>query len=137
MQENLPLIWDLATSQPRNLATSQEIQFNVGGNSWWSSTYIHASDGRDYFPVSHIGNPQQYSLAAIELDPITNHIHGAKITLPMHGFEAVGDDTLKGMRTWSTAGIEFNITFNFSSRVIVNGGTGTFTWGPFWRISGL
>ncbi|KAL4797072.1 hypothetical protein BDV19DRAFT_397908 [Aspergillus venezuelensis] len=151
LREKLPLTYDLATSQ--------NIQFNVIGNSWWTSSYIHASDGKVYFIVSHIGSPQsgfwrysildienpeyykQCSLAGSELDPITNYIHGANITLPSYGFEAVEpDNTLKGMRTWSTSGIEFDLTFDFSSPVIINGVTGTYKWGLFftyqWSLVG-
>ncbi|KAL4792804.1 hypothetical protein BDV19DRAFT_400372 [Aspergillus venezuelensis] len=148
--EHLPLSWDLATSQ-QPIANA--------GNSWWSSSYIYASDGRQYFIVSHVGDPllgfyrysvldiqnpenyRQYSVTGTESDPIGAHIHGANITLPTYGFEAVNpSDPLQSMRTWSTSGVEFDLTFDLSSPVIINGGSGTFTWGPFltyeWSLVG-
>ncbi|KAL2870928.1 uncharacterized protein BJX67DRAFT_377551 [Aspergillus lucknowensis] len=137
----LPLTWDLATSQNAISNT---------GNSWWSSSYIHASNGRNYFLVSHVGNPgvgfyrysildiddpsyyRQYSLGGTESDPISDHVIGANITLPTYGFQALdAGDTLQSMRTWSTSGFIFDLTFNLSSAIIVNGGSGTFTWGPY------
>ncbi|KAL4777844.1 hypothetical protein BDW60DRAFT_221425 [Aspergillus nidulans var. acristatus] len=148
--ERLPLMLDLATSQSIVAAA---------GNSWWTSSYIHASDNKPYFIVSHVGNPgpgyyrysildisnpnyyQQYAYQGSETDPVSAHISGANITLPTYGFEAVNPaDTLAAMRTWSTSGFEFDLTFELSSPVILNGGSGTFTWGPYltyeWSLVG-
>lgn len=109
--------------------------------------------------VSHVGNPgpgyyrysildisnpsyyQQYAYQGSEADPVSAHISGANITLPTYGFEAVDPaDTLAAMRTWSTSGFEFDLTFELSSPVILNGGSGTFTWGPYltyeWSLVG-
>ncbi|RDW90788.1 uncharacterized protein DSM5745_02563 [Aspergillus mulundensis] len=139
--KHLPLTLDLATSQ-RAVPSA--------GNSWWTSSYIRTLDDRSYFIVSHVGNPgvgfyrysildinnpeyyQQYAYTGTTADPVSAHIDGANVTLPTYGFEAINPaDTLAGMRTWSTSGFEFNLSFEFSSPVILNGGSGTFTWGPY------
>ncbi|KAL4903630.1 hypothetical protein BDW74DRAFT_179624 [Aspergillus multicolor] len=111
------------------------------------------------FIVSHVGNPgvgfyrynildinnpeyyKQFAYTGTEIDPISAHIDGANITLPTYGFEATGAaDTLAGMRTWSTPGFKFDLSFVFTSPVILNGGSGTFTWGPYltteWSLVG-
>ncbi|KAL4762005.1 uncharacterized protein BDW70DRAFT_159304 [Aspergillus foveolatus] len=125
MRTPLPLALDLATSRSVVAAA---------GNSWWTSSYIYASDNRPYFIVSH-------AYQGSETDPVSAHISGANITLPTYGFEAMDPaDTLAAMRMWSTFGLEFDLTFELTSPAILNGDSGTFTWGPYltyeWTLVG-
>jgi hypothetical protein len=52
----MPLVQDLSDSQSFNPNT---------GNSLWSSSFIHASNGHDYMILSHVGMPGAYFRGSI------------------------------------------------------------------------
>ncbi|KKK21771.1 hypothetical protein ARAM_001704 [Aspergillus rambellii] len=139
--QSLPLTWDLNTSQS---------MIEGVGNSWWCSSFIQASDGNQYFIVSHVAASgvgfyrysilgitepsfyESYAVLGSEADPISNHVRDSNITLPTYGFLALNaSNPLQAMQTYSTHGAIFNVTFQFSSPILIDGGTGTFTWGPY------
>ncbi|KAH7409721.1 hypothetical protein BKA64DRAFT_742765 [Cadophora sp. MPI-SDFR-AT-0126] len=137
----LPLTYDIAGSQSAAV--------NAQG-SFWSSSYIHGSNNRDYFVISH---------AAIVPLPFGNSVYRASmldITSPAALYESFetfsnvstlfsdnGDfsaqypdyffgaanpgSSATNLRTWSTVpDVRFDLNFDFSSQVLLNGGLGTF-----------
>ncbi|KAE8370642.1 hypothetical protein BDV27DRAFT_167511 [Aspergillus caelatus] len=123
-------------------------------NSWWASSFVHASDGHDYLIVSHVILPNlnvstvllrasildindtAYYWQVSWLQNVSSraaHVqNGAPgVVTKYFGFVSVDPtNPLDKMRIWCiTEHVELNITFQLSAPVILNGGTGTFPFG--------
>ncbi|KAE8168509.1 hypothetical protein BDV40DRAFT_283953 [Aspergillus tamarii] len=141
----IQLTQDLEASQFVNL---------IATNSWWSSSFVHASDGHDYLIVSHVILPslnlstallrasildindtayyRQVSWLHNESSRATHVPNGPPgIATKYFGFVSVDPaNPLDEMRIWCiTPGIELDLTFHLSAPVILNGGIGTFPLG--------
>ncbi|RAK79145.1 uncharacterized protein BO72DRAFT_53502 [Aspergillus fijiensis CBS 313.89] len=134
----------------QNLSTSNSFVPNTT-NSWWSSSYIHASNNHDYLIVSQclLMNAGLYRGSILDItepsfyrqferfatgpltDPGLSSGGILNITFEQYGFHTTNyDDPLQELRTWSAVeGVEFDIRFHLSTPVILNGGTGLFQWG--------
>ncbi|KAB8264879.1 hypothetical protein BDV32DRAFT_134783 [Aspergillus pseudonomiae] len=141
----IPLTHDLRDSQAVNRAAT---------NSWWSSSFVHASDDHEYLIVAHVVlrdlNVSTALLRASTLDindteyyrqvswlyngssrPLHAHNEPPGVATKYFGFVSVDpDNPLDRMRIWCiTERVELNLTFQLSAPVILNGGTGTFPFG--------
>ncbi|PYI22741.1 hypothetical protein BO99DRAFT_468514 [Aspergillus violaceofuscus CBS 115571] len=132
-------------------ASSQSFIANIS-NSWWSSSYIRASNEHDYMILSHAGlspsrgyyrasilditDPTVYHQFETILDPSESSAYEVpdvpfNFTLDQYGFQSVdAAKPLGSMRTWSSIeDVEFDVTFDLSAPVLLNGGSGSFPWG--------
>ncbi|KAK9384200.1 hypothetical protein V1515DRAFT_612421 [Lipomyces mesembrius] len=142
----LPLQFDLLGSQ-RNAS-------GFPGNSFWSSSFLHGCDNHDYLVVSHVltgidivpGTNSMYRASVLDItDPsryamfeFFSNISSAfpyngdfNVTLHDYGFSTAnpGGDVSK-LRTWSQVpGAQFDLQFDLSARVLLDGGLGVFKTG--------
>ena len=137
----------------QDLATSQTVN-PTAANSWWSSSFVHASDGNDYLIISHVllqGQDVSTALLRASILDINDTAYYHQVSWIHNGssraaqvqnglpglatkyFGFVSSDPvnpLDQMRIWClTERVEFNLTFQLSAPVILNGGTGTFPFG--------
>ncbi|OGM47405.1 hypothetical protein ABOM_002632 [Aspergillus bombycis] len=137
----------------QDLGASQAVN-PTATNSWWSSSFIHASDDHDYLVIAHVSsrNPDVSAvlLRASILDindtkyyrqvswlynessrPANARRAPSGVATKYFGFVSVDpDNPLDKMRIWCiTESVEFNLTFQLSAPVVLNGGTGTFLFG--------
>ncbi|KAB8269515.1 hypothetical protein BDV30DRAFT_242318 [Aspergillus minisclerotigenes] len=137
----------------QDLATSQTVN-PTATNSWWSSSFVHASDDHDYLIISHVllqGQDVSTVLLRASILDINDTayyrqvswIHNGSIRAAQvqnmrpgvatkyFGFVSVDPaNPLDKMRIWCiTERVEFNLTFQLSAPIILNGGTGTFPFG--------
>ncbi|KAE8353779.1 hypothetical protein BDV28DRAFT_156723 [Aspergillus coremiiformis] len=137
----------------QELGASQGVN-RKASNSWWSSSFVHASDDHDYLILAHaaLPNPNTSSVlfrgSILDINDTTyyrqvswifNQSSGAapvqegplKIDSKNYGFVSVDPARpLGAMRTWCVSeSVEFNVTFALSTPVILNGGVGTFPFG--------
>jgi hypothetical protein len=143
LQSSLPVSYNLSTSQ-----TDQDPSSTNG--SFWSSSFVHASNGHDYLVISNvvaglpipllsseirasildITNPSLYSEFAF-LSNITNLYSTTGVlnaSFDNYGFGSTSStEGLSQLRTFSQmSGTEFDLTFDTSSPVLLNGGLGEF-----------
>ncbi|KAB8207886.1 hypothetical protein BDV34DRAFT_211302 [Aspergillus parasiticus] len=128
----------------QDLATSQTIN-PTAINSWWSSSFIHASDGNDYLIISHVllqGQDVSTVLLRASILDINDTAYYRQVSWIQNGSsKAAHVQTVPlgvatkyfgfvSMRIWCiTKRVEFNLTFQLSAPIILNGGTGTFPFG--------
>ncbi|PSN73805.1 hypothetical protein BS50DRAFT_566738 [Corynespora cassiicola Philippines] len=126
-----------------NLSDSQSLYTNIA-NSFWSTSFVLGSDGHEYLVISHVlgGNILNiYRASVLDItDPsyfkqyssFYNTTSGrTELDFSFDGyyFGLVGKDRLGSIRTYSTYGdVHFNISFELSSPIILNGGVGSFQW---------
>jgi hypothetical protein len=133
-----------------SLERSQSFDPLLAANSFWFSSYIHASDGHDYLIVSHalhlptspgyvraslldITEPALYLQAvrvtnASEVSSATN-VFNISYADWSFGSPTVGDN-ISTLRGWSNLpSVRFDITFETSAPPLLNGGVGSFEWG--------
>ncbi|KAB8221588.1 hypothetical protein BDV33DRAFT_190352 [Aspergillus novoparasiticus] len=119
----------------QDLATSQTVNPTVT-NSWWSSSFVHASDDHDYLIISHVLLQGQHGstvlLRASILD-INDTAYYRQVSW-IHNESSKAAHVLNvppGVATkyFGFVSIEFNLTFQLSAPVILDGGTGTFPFG--------
>ncbi|KAE8138614.1 hypothetical protein BDV38DRAFT_270472 [Aspergillus pseudotamarii] len=126
----------------------------IATNSWWSSSFVHASDGHDYLIVSHVILPNLNLSTALlrasilDINDIAYYrqvswLHNGSsratqmpngppgVATKNFGFVSVDPaNPLDKMRIWCiTEHVELDLTFQLSAPVILNGGTGTFPFG--------
>ncbi|RFU79580.1 short-chain dehydrogenase [Trichoderma arundinaceum] len=139
---NYPIPYNLSTSQTNHDPAST-------GSSFWSSSLIHGSNGRDYLVVSHAiagaggTSVNIYRASLLDLDDTSQYSQYARIaesaetygstgilnfTTSDYAFRATSEtDALSSIRTYSqVAGLEYDLTFDLSSPPLLNAGTGTF-----------
>ncbi|KAB8231222.1 hypothetical protein BDV23DRAFT_169963 [Aspergillus alliaceus] len=137
----------------QELGASQGVDPKAG-NSWWSSSYLHASDDHDYLIVSHASTQSPTTSTVIfraSILDINDTTYYRQVSWKSNSFSGSGhvqegplnghskyfgfaiDDPanlLGPMRTWCISDqVEFNITFELSAPIILNGGIGTFPFG--------
>lgn len=142
---NYPTPYNLSTSQTNHDPAST-------GSSFWSSSFIHGSNGRDYLVVANavpalaVGGGALiniYRASILDLEDTSQYSQYARLTavaqaygptgilnftVPGFAFQSTSStDPLSGMRISSaTADVDFDLTFDMSSPPILNAGTGTF-----------
>ncbi|TVY70059.1 Kievitone hydratase [Fusarium oxysporum f. sp. cubense] len=135
----LPTSFDIASTQ-----TNRE---GADGASFWSSSFILGSNNHSYLVLSHVlADPSLYRASILDItDPslYTQFETLSKPTsfysdtgvfnasFPDYGFGSTSpSDGLSEMRTWSAVpGAEFDLTFESTSPVLLNGGLGVFKAG--------
>lgn len=130
---------------------TESLTSNIGiplGSSFWSSSFLHGSNGHDYVIVSHILfnfglAPSLYRASIIDVTDTSfyaqfegfsnisspySDLGVLDATFPDYGFTAVKPaGPFESLRTWSAVpGLEFELTFELGSSVLLNGGLGVF-----------
>lgn len=139
-QSSLPVPYNLSTSQTNGIDAGES-------NSFWISSFLRGSNGHQYFLLSHVldGSPASYRASVLDItnpslraqfstsDTANTSLYSAdtgvfNFTTSVFSFGATSDtDGLSKMRTWSNYnGVQFDLTFETSSPVLLNGGTGSF-----------
>ncbi|KAG9512272.1 hypothetical protein KCV07_g9552, partial [Aureobasidium melanogenum] len=142
--------------QVEDLLSSLPTQFNVSqsqtpyggdyGDSYWSSSFITGTDDREYFILSHTlittslevyrgsildiagESFHQYTYAGNSSSHVKN-LTTFNLDFGDFGFGAVGENALGTVNTFLTSpDVTYNITFDLSTPMILNGGSGTFNW---------
>ncbi|KAF4835183.1 Kievitone hydratase [Colletotrichum tropicale] len=84
--------------------------------SFWSSSFIHASNNHSYLVLSHLlPSIAIYRASVLDITDPAHYAHTA--------------DGISELRTWSARpedGVEFNLTFSTSAPILLNGGLGFF-----------
>ncbi|EHK41984.1 hypothetical protein TRIATDRAFT_322122 [Trichoderma atroviride IMI 206040] len=141
---------------PYNLSISQtNHKLASTGGSYWSSSLIHGSNGRDYLVVANavaelpVGGGSLvdvYRASILDLEDTSQYAQYARLTalaktygptgilnftVPGFAFQSTSTtDALSGIRIFSNiADVGFDLTFDLSSPPILNAGTGTFQVG--------
>ncbi|KAK7742063.1 hypothetical protein SLS53_004649 [Cytospora paraplurivora] len=142
-QDAIPILFDFGESQLLSTVDGE-----AAGNSWWTSSYITGTNGGQYLAVSHIlvstDNSSYYRAATLDLGSLDSYSSfivysnetavqpGSRLNLTLegNGFEALTDDNLSQLRTYSNHGdVTFDLKYNATSAAIVDAGTGLFTFG--------
>ncbi|KAL7791480.1 hypothetical protein V8C37DRAFT_157913 [Trichoderma ceciliae] len=137
---------------PYNLSTSQTNHDPASTNSsFWCSSLIHGSNGRDYLVISHVlaGLPVAgsfvniYRASMLDLEDTSQYSQFARIPTAAETYGPTGilnfttsdfafgstsaTDALSSIRTYShVAGLEYDLTFDLSSAPLLNAGPGAF-----------
>ncbi|PWY82125.1 hypothetical protein BO70DRAFT_405343 [Aspergillus heteromorphus CBS 117.55] len=138
--ENATSIWE--QNKIPILFSLNETQRTSYNGSWWTSSYLTTEDSQQYFVFSQFmtGNNNQsiYRSSVLDLADLSysysivagNGTTASKrllIQAEDNGFEALSDDNIARMRTWSNNdNTTFDITWNATSVALVDGGTGSF-----------
>lgn len=141
--EQLPLSFNLSGTQHRG-----EVQID---GSFWANSFIHGSNGHDYYIASHIMNyasdiPGATPIYRASILDITDPSYFRKFLrfAPTNssfwtrcgdfrarfegfGMESISKDPLQGIHTYTSLdGINFDLTFNFTSPVLLNAALGSY-----------
>ncbi|RSL37925.1 hypothetical protein CEP53_015356 [Fusarium sp. AF-6] len=132
---------------PFNLTNSQQRSSEFGAGSFWSSSFLSASNNHQYLVISHvmadvpfwtpgramyrgsvldITNTSKYSQFEFFVDDydVFGENGDFNATFSDYGFISAGPGAL---RTWSNiSGAEFDLNIELSSPIILNGGIGVF-----------
>ncbi|KAH6986570.1 hypothetical protein BKA56DRAFT_312224 [Ilyonectria sp. MPI-CAGE-AT-0026] len=138
-----------------HLLNFTESQFSSAlGTSYWTTTFLTASDKHQYLIVSHallsyfgVEDPDitaRYSILDIT-DPSRFWVYlgyvptpesfagpdnRLSIDYPSFGFKALTDDSVSKIQAWGERpDFGFNLTFEATTQVLVNNGGGTWNWG--------
>lgn len=135
-----------------NLSDSQHAGNIEIGGSFWLNSFVHGSNGQDYYIAAHamdygsnipgakpvyrgaimgISDPSLFVKFGPTVSPGTNFYDEAgnfHAIFDHFGMETSnGSDPLQGIHTYSSVeGIEFDITFNYSSPVLLNAALGSY-----------
>lgn len=145
LSDNLPTTYDLGATQ-MNVSDTP-----AAGGSFWSSSFVRASNGHDYMVVSHVlagavGPGSIYRASVTDITDPSYYYTFSKLSDSSDVYSATevfnasfGDwgmgstsskDPISRMRTFSTVeNVQFDITFETSSPVLLNGGLGVFQCG--------
>jgi hypothetical protein len=115
--------------------------------SFWSSHFVHGNDDHEYLILSHvvnidtmeyyrasildITNPESYNQFTTAVNGSTNFRNGTfGYQTDNYFMGSVTADPLGAISTWSLVqGVIFNLTYELSSPVLLNGGNGVIYWG--------
>ncbi|KAH8656333.1 hypothetical protein BGZ61DRAFT_510826 [Ilyonectria robusta] len=120
------------------------------GTSWWVSSYITSEEGKQYLALSHVMTPWHdlCRSSVLDLDALKYWVHleycervGNKLSdssVPLdadfdtYGFRALADDNVSKMNAWVTtnASFSFDLTWEATSKIVFNGGSGIIPFGP-------
>ncbi|KAL7934093.1 hypothetical protein V8C35DRAFT_303176 [Trichoderma chlorosporum] len=140
---------------PYNLSTSQtNLDPATSNSSYWSSSFIHGTNSRDYLVISHalIGLPTPealvnvYRASLLDLEDTSQYSQYVRVAGEAETYGSTGNlnfttsdfafastsatDALAGIHTYSqVAGLEYILTFDLSSPPLLNAGVGTFQIG--------
>ena len=140
---------------PYNLSDSQQRGDIQIDGSFWANSFIHGSNGHNYYVASHVmsyasdipgAKPVRKAGILDITDPsyYLNFVRTASSDISFWGkdgefravFEGFGmestsaTDPLHGIRTYcSSDGIEYDLTFNFTSPVLLNAALGSYLVG--------
>lgn len=141
--DQLPLAFNLSDSLFRDETQSD--------GSFWVNSFIHGSNGRDYYVAAHAlnytfdfeGALPAFRAGILDLTdpsfyvqyidfPPTNSSFWAqngqyRAAWENYGMESASTDPLQGIRAYSSfQGVEFDLTFDFSSPILLNAALGSF-----------
>ncbi|PIA92248.1 Kievitone hydratase [Cercospora beticola] len=132
------------------LSTNWTALQNVQGNSFWSSSFVTATNDRQYLILSHyltvanfsglwsgsildIGNPSEYvthSQAVTDTPFITSPNGRFDVEYSNFTYQALSDDSISVLQTTSiTEAYTYNITHTTSSETLLNWGGNPWQWG--------
>ncbi|KAL4911367.1 Kievitone hydratase [Aspergillus multicolor] len=138
--ESSPVLWN---DKIPALYTFNETQ--LGHGSWWSSSFITGTNGKQYLALAHVLNVNNMTYyRGSTLDLQTNDYQhfvtrGTKtasgptlnIIIGKNRFESLSDDNISRLRAvTNTKDVKFDLSWNSSSLILANGGTGAFLFGP-------
>ncbi|KAJ4327514.1 hypothetical protein N0V84_002042 [Fusarium piperis] len=142
-KSSLPVLFNFSTSQ-----FDKTVNGKAAASSYWTSSFLTGHNKRQYLAISHaftdMHNSSYYRSSVLDLndlevyhskvtysnDTVLQSDSLLKLTLAQNGFESTSVDNVSQMRTWSNHGkVKFNIKYNATSSVIVDGGMGLFTFG--------
>lgn len=142
-QPDIPILFDFSASQ-----FSTNLDGNPASSSYWTSSYITGTNREQYLAISHVligaDNATYYRASLLDLNNVTNYhsfiVHsnqtalqaGSRLSVSLdgNGFEGLTDDNVSQMRTYSKhKDVTFDITYNATSKALIDGGTGLFAFG--------
>ncbi|KAJ4239528.1 hypothetical protein NW757_012635 [Fusarium falciforme] len=121
-----------------------------GGSSWWMSSFITSTRGKQYLAIDHILTaPKNVCRSSVlDLDTLDYWVElvycsaksdrtinsGGPINADFgtHGFVSTSDDSVSKMYAYAdtNASFAFNISWQATSKLVLNGGAGTIAFGP-------
>lgn len=131
-----------------NISDSQSLYTGIA-NSFWSSSYISGTDGHEYLVLSHVLATPDLNVYRGSVLDITDPSVFQQFTSFWNASSllaanrtaldfALGDsfyfglsstDKLGPMTTWNDAeDFSYNLTYEMTSTLILNGGAGSFLW---------
>ncbi|KAH0432263.1 kievitone hydratase [Colletotrichum camelliae] len=139
---------NLPTFSPAVSQTINQTRDLPSDGSFWSSSFIHASNNHSYLVLSHLlSSIAVYRASVLDItDPSHPYAQYQVITSPASPFSPSGvfnasfpdygfgststtTDGISELRTWSARpddGVEFDLTFSTSAPILLNGGLGFF-----------
>ncbi|RDW93476.1 uncharacterized protein DSM5745_00798 [Aspergillus mulundensis] len=138
--ESSPVLWNDKTPA---LYAFNETQ--LGHGSWWSSSFITGTNGKQYVAIAHVLNVNNITYyRGSTLDLQTNGYQQfvtrgngtgegptLNITINKNSFGSLSDDNISQLRAaTNTDNVKFNLSWTSSSLILANGGTGAFLFGP-------
>ncbi|KAF4920032.1 Kievitone hydratase [Colletotrichum viniferum] len=97
--------------------------------SFWSSSFIHASNNPSYLVLSHLlPSIAIYRASVLDITDPARYAQYQVLTSPVSPFSPTIDG-ISELRTWSARpedGVEFDLTFSTSAPILLNGGLGFF-----------
>jgi hypothetical protein len=154
---NAPILYNLSTSQTLGGQFFGRLSvplLNFAGSvifsSFWSSSFIHASNDHDYMLISHtmpnvtsgpstgyyrgslidITDPSFYVQSVFNANSSIGASPNFNLTYDHYGYEALSSDQTSVLHTWSTMPeLTFDLTIEGTSTAIIDGAVGTFYFG--------
>ena len=135
------------------MPASQQEEKVPTDTSFWANAFIHGSKGHDYYIAAHTlgffgsvpGTTAAYRACILDVTEPSFYQQNLRSSSAndslwengeLHaiyddfGMETTSSDPLHGMRMYSTAeNVEFDLTFNFTSRIFLNGALGSYLFG--------
>jgi hypothetical protein len=153
----VPVLYNLSTSQTLGGQSfnqlSKPLLIFIGSvifSSFWSSSFIHASNGHDYMLVSHtmpnvtsgpstgyyrgslvdITDPSFYVQSVFNANSTVGASSDFNLTYDHYGYEALSADQISVLHTWSTMPkLTFDLTIDGTSTALLDGAVGSFYFG--------
>ncbi|KAI8176559.1 hypothetical protein K4K48_008711 [Colletotrichum sp. SAR 10_66] len=137
---------NLPTFSPAVSQTINQTHNLPSPGSFWSSSFIHASNNHSYLVLSHllpsiaiyrasildITDPTYYAQYQVITSPVSPFSPSGvfNTSFPDYGFGSTSTtDGISELRTWSARpedGVEFDLNFSTSAPILLNGGLGFF-----------
>ncbi|KAG9256374.1 uncharacterized protein F5Z01DRAFT_680329 [Emericellopsis atlantica] len=116
-----------------------EATYQNTGSSWWISSFITGTEGRQYLAISHIMTPQKGVLEYwVDLTYCPKDSKASDTSVPLdgdfdtYGFVSTADDSIAQMRTYANTNASFSLDISWedTSKPVLNGGSGSIGFGP-------